>query len=230
VIHLYQNVFGNLLTALAFGGPELRNNDQVYLYRNVFDLRQPVKAGRPSSSETTPRFSTGHVIGDHGGPPWSAITIYHNTIIAAERARSADMALLGATSPERPRRFFNNILLHLEKLPALLSVPEQNDVKAEGNLYWQPGLTPETAAGLLKPKRAPAGRMETVVLAADPGFISASPDPVAQNDYRLRPGSPAIDAGVELPAEWPDPLREKDKGKPDVGALPLGAEPLQVGR
>ena len=34
----------------------------------------------------------------------------------------------------------------------------------------------------------------------------------------------AIDAGVEIPAEWPDPLRKMDKGKPDIGALPLGAD------
>lgn len=229
-IHLYQNLFGNLLTALAFGGPEPKNNDQVYIYRNVFDLRTPVKAGRPSSGEKEPRFSTGHIIGDHGGPPWSAMTIYHNTVIAAERARSADMTLLGATSPERPRRFFNNILLHLEKLPPLLSVPEINDAKAEGNLYWQPGLTPKTAAGLLKPKRAPAGKMESIFLAADPAFLNASPEPAAQNDYRLQPTSPAIDAGVPLPAEWPDPLREQDKGKPDAGAFPLGAPALEAGR
>ena len=32
------------------------------------------------------------------------------------------------------------------------------------------------------------------------------------------------------PAEWPDPLRKEDRGKPDVGALPLGAAPLRVGR
>ena len=48
-------------------------------------------------------------------------------------------------------------------------------------------------------------------------------------DVRLREGSPALDAGVELPAEWPDPLRPLDRGKPDVGALPLGAPPLTVG-
>ena len=48
-------------------------------------------------------------------------------------------------------------------------------------------------------------------------------------DVRLRPDSPAVDAGLELPAGWPDPLRKLDKGKPDLGALPLGADPLRVG-
>jgi len=45
----------------------------------------------------------------------------------------------------------------------------------------------------------------------------------------LQPGSSAIDAGVELPADWPDPLRERSV-KPDIGALPVGGEALSVGR
>jgi hypothetical protein len=35
---------------------------------------------------------------------------------------------------------------------------------------------------------------------------------------------------VALPDDWPDPLRKQDKDKPDIGALPLGAEPLNAGR
>jgi hypothetical protein len=53
---------------------------------------------------------------------------------------------------------------------------------------------------------------------------------MTENDYRLQSGSAAVDAGVELPANLPDPVRGQDKGKPDIGALPLGAEPLQAGR
>jgi hypothetical protein len=34
---------------------------------------------------------------------------------------------------------------------------------------------------------------------------------------------------VKVPAEWPDSLRAADKGKPDIGALPLGAPMLRVG-
>jgi len=104
-------------------------------------------------------------------------------------------------------------------------------VRAEGNLYWQPGLTSEAAAAWLKPRAGKAtGKMETLFLAADPRFVRAVADLQAPNDYRLQAGSAAIDAGVELPAELPDPLHGQDKGKPDVGALPLGAEPMQAGR
>lgn len=67
-------------------------------------------------------------------------------------------------------------------------------------------------------------------LAADPQFIKEDLDAKAVNDDRLQPGSPAVDAGVSVPADWPDPLRARDKGRPDLGALPLGAEPFVVGR
>jgi len=60
-------------------------------------------------------------------------------------------------------------------------------------------------------------------VAGDPNFVKAG-------DFRLRPGSPAVDAGVTIPNDWSDPLRNLEKGKPDAGAVPLGGEPLKVGR
>jgi len=60
-------------------------------------------------------------------------------------------------------------------------------------------------------------------VAGDPSFAKAA-------EFRLPAGSKAIDAGAPIPGDWPDPLREQDQGQPDAGALPAGAEPLQVGR
>ena len=57
----------------------------------------------------------------------------------------------------------------------------------------------------------------------DPRFVRF-PD-----DLRLDPKSPAVDAGVPIPSDWPDPLRGKDKGKPDLGAVPLGQDLPKVG-
>jgi hypothetical protein len=65
----------------------------------------------------------------------------------------------------------------------------------------------------------------TKSIVADPKLMD-----MEHNDCRLQPGSPAVDAGMPLPAEWPDPLRSIDAGAPDIGALPLNAPPMQVGR
>jgi hypothetical protein len=54
----------------------------------------------------------------------------------------------------------------------------------------------------------------------------------AAEDFRfvLDENSPAVNAGVELPAQWPDPLHARDPGAPDIGAVPLGQELPAVGR
>jgi hypothetical protein len=66
-------------------------------------------------------------------------------------------------------------------------------------------------------------------LVADPRFNRLAADGSAPTDLRLRPDSPAIDAGLPIPAEWPDPLRGADPGRPDLGALPHQAELWGVG-
>ncbi len=65
-------------------------------------------------------------------------------------------------------------------------------------------------------------------IVADPKFVKLA-DLGEPSDLRLSQGSPAIDAGLVLPAKWPDPLREVDKGLPDIGAVPLGVTGWGVG-
>jgi len=78
------------------------------------------------------------------------------------------------------------------------------------------GGTPKAA----KPK-------EGAVLAGNVGGLESLLSP---GRLRLAKGSPAVDACEPVPEDWPDPLRGQDRGKPDAGAFPLGAGPLQVGR
>ena len=66
--------------------------------------------------------------------------------------------------------------------------------------------------------------------AASGGNFSGDPKFVAPGEFQLQADSPAVDAGQALPADWPDPLRNQEQGKPDAGAIPLGSGPLQVGR
>jgi hypothetical protein len=238
-LHLYQNYLGRSLTALAFGGPEKMNDDTVYIYRNIIDLREPLATGRPSTKNPQGGSSLGKVMGDHGSPPWSAMKIYHNTVVAAGDARSADLALAGAAHVERPRFFFNNIVVPLARLPAFKTV-DPDKGQADGNLYWSSDLPAKQAQTFFTKYRAsalfeqskkvyPPG-FESHSLLKDPKFVKSPTGQAMMPDYRLQAGSPAVDAGVELPAAWPDPLRQADKGGPDIGALPLGAEPPMVGR
>lgn len=237
-IHIYQNVFRGCLTALAFGGSE-DTRDHVFIYRNVFDLRPAVLTGRPSTRDRELRSSHGKLLGDHGSPPWSAMTIYHNTIIAKEPARDASMVTLGAVRADHPRRTFNNLFVHLERLPAFTPPIADLPIEADGNLYWMPGTSEQVAAAYFQKYRQSkdyAARKEKIPngvsersLVADPRFAISDLNSEAF-DFRLSSASPAVNSGVPLPNDWPDPLRELDKDEPDRGAIPFGAAPLEVGR
>lgn len=238
-IHIYQNLFRGLLTALAFGGPEPQTRDKLLIYRNLFDLRAGVPTGRPSTKSAAVRLSSGKLIGDHGSPPWPSIFFYHNTCVAAEPMRSASMDTYGGTKSGLSRRVFNNIFYHLARLPAYAPPNPADNAVADGNLFWSLAGAPKLADTFFakfhatplfaqSQKLYPPGT-DRNSLVADPGFIKLAAEPNSVNDYRLGPKSAALDKGVVLPKDWPDPLRELDKEAPDIGALPAGAI-LQVGR
>ncbi|MFN4257818.1 MAG: DUF1565 domain-containing protein [Gemmataceae bacterium] len=236
-IHVYQNLFSGCLTTLAFGGSE-ETKDVIYIYRNIFDLRAPIPTSRPSSRNPQGGYSSGKIIGDHGSPPWPTMYIYHNTVIASA-ARFGDMSLLGSATSERPRRLFNNIIVHLDRLPAL-RVPSVEAAHFDGNLYGAPNVDEKQAAAFFQRFRATPAYAESKKVyppgctthsrVADPRFSQLTADATVKNDYRLTKNSPAVNAGVPLPADWPDPLRDQDQGQPDIGALPLGAALFPVGR
>jgi hypothetical protein len=234
-IHIYQNVFRQCLTTFAFGGPEKETADRIFIYRNLVDLTVPVPVSRPTAKEPQSGKSFGKLMGDHGSPPWPTTMIYHNTFIL----RGPLIGIGGHAHPERPRFIFNNILFHYDRVPEP-QVPPPDQGKADGDLYWQPGADPEKGAALLSQYRAskefqkskevyPPGFASRSIV-ADPRFIQPVMESSEPTDYRLQEGSPAVDAGADVPADWPDPLRGSDPGRPDIGALPLGAEPLKVGR
>ena len=75
-----------------------------------------------------------------------------------------------------------------------------------------------------------SGGWEVNSFVADPRFTAFDRAPVAKNDYRLLPASPAIGKGIVLPKELFDPQRSANDARPDIGAIPLGAEVLGVGR
>lgn len=250
-IHLYQNVVRDCLTALAFGGPETRNSDRVFIYRNLFALNGLVPTGRPAEAGAFCRLTSGKPMGDHGGPPWSAMSIYHNTFHMLETGRSAEQSLTNAAVPERPRLLINNLITtgyrpfagtraeagdwvadngKPPRAPAVM-VPAVGTGMSDGNLYWVAGVSPQQGSAIFdKYRKSPEFAASAKVY--EGGFTSRSlfADPQLDDRDVPRPGSPTIDAGAPVPTQWADPLRELDQVRPDIGALPAGASPMEVGR
>ena len=233
-IHIYQNYFRGMLTALAFGGTETETRDKVYIYRNIFDLRTPILTGRASAKKAESNASTGKVIGDHGSPPWSAMNIYHNTFIAQEASRDIAMATVGASKIGHPRRVFNNIYLHLDRLPGYVPPLAASNAVEDGNLYWSIREAKSPADLFTRYRASPEFAESKKLYPAGSSSHSMAVDPqlklLNQSDFRLSKDSPAIDAGVPIPEDWPDPLRKLDMGKLDIGALPFDVEKPQFGR
>lgn len=244
-IHISQNLFTRCLTSLAFGG-FWDTKDRVLIYRNIFDLRGGVHYGRPSVTNPRKETSPGRVMSDHGSPPWPAMTIYHNTFVMRGGTRAAGMNTLTARKGNYPRRTFNNVFLHLARIPGYRGPDAELNVHGDGNLFFSPlavepdSQSPALSESFFKRYRSSEafrasqavypGGFSSRSLFADPKFTSVQSDWRAANDYRLRPDSPAIDAGAAIPEDWPDPLRDRDKGRPDIGALPAGEKQPVFGR
>ncbi len=248
-LFIYQNLISTCIAAFGAhgrGGP----GGDIYLYRNVVDMRRPVQFQRPSPDQPEGKIMRGSLpFLVHGAAHilhMERLYFYHNTFLYP--ANNPKSAFAGATALMReentPRRVFNNIFVFYGldgkyPNPSLGREAEKADVHLDGNLHWSLTAGREPPIHWLKPLREhkiseqnkaayPPG-LAANCFAADPKFIKVVHDPDAVNDYRLRKDSPAIGRGVVLPRQWPDPFRPRT-GRPDIGALPAGAEPLKVGR
>lgn len=132
-VHIFQNLLSRCLTTFAFGvghgrqkmTPHGRQTGAgVFIYRNIFDFRRPVMYTQPGPD--APRLtSMGRVSGDHGGPLWEPMTIYHNTILAGDAPyRAYYLAGLGGhLSGGSRRQLFNNIVVHASGRPGNVLPP-----------------------------------------------------------------------------------------------------------
>jgi hypothetical protein len=243
-LHIYQNVFRRCLTTFAFAqsGKGVRNEvgPGAYIFRNVFDLRKGTPSTPPASAkDDVPGAACwnreGRIAGDHGSPIWEPMFFYHNTVLTAGPAfRNYCAAGLAGHMSGTRRRVFNNLFVQVEGSPGLNFPAATEDLEARGNLHWGisagPGVRGDyfakfRASALFRAsqKQHPPG-WTSGDLFADPKFVD-----LAGGDLGLSKDSPARGAGIALPADWPDPLRKAHSGKPDMGALPPGSEPLRVG-
>jgi hypothetical protein len=215
----------------------------VYVYRNVFDLRGGTYSSPPTDLDPTGDFlrKEGHLAGDHGGPVWPVLRVYHNTLVRDTPVfRDYFLFGLGAQGLRNTERdVFNNILVQTGKVPGVgfAGIKDAGNLREGGNVLW--GLKDgPTAKGdpFARFRASPLFRdsrkyyepgWTTHDRVADPKFERLAADEAS--DLRLKADSPAVNAGHKLPADWPDPLREVDGGEPDIGALPLGVRPWGVG-
>lgn len=240
-LFIYQNRIGGILS--HFTQHEMDKDESpldhdpgsgAFIFRNVIDQRAGAYYQTPAEPDPSGAFlhHEGHLVGDHGGPVWAVMRWYHNTIIRRTPTfRDYFLFGLGAQGVRQTERdVFNNILIQTDQAPgaSFAGLKEPWALREGGNLLWSPrgGANADPfarfrASPLFEASQAiQPGGWTARDRFADPRF--ASPD-----DFRLQEGSPAIDSGVELPADWPDPFRES--GKPDIGALPHGGEPWGVG-
>lgn len=217
----------------------------VHFYRNVVDLRGGTYSGPPSAADPTGAYlrQEGHLVSDHGSPVWPVMYAYHNTFLRHTPVyRDYFLFGLGAAGlRQNERDVFNNIFVQTNDLPGVVYIgaPPVPVLREGGNLLWSlkgASASPDKHFGKLRASPLFADSQKhylpgwtTHDLVDDPQFASLPDDEMQPADLRLFAGSAAINAGQTIPAEWPDPWRAKDADAPDIGALPLGIDPVGVG-
>ncbi len=242
-IHVYQNVITRCLMAFSCnstGGP----TGDVYVYRNIVDLRAGVNVDRPGPKDKKGKVASYHVFLTHGREllGMESLAFYQNTFVSNALGNSFAHRTWANTTERTKRRVFNNLCVYLNNYPPLdvANAPKGHDMVLDGNLHWCPlpdAKEPDRfldavrgcAASAANKKAYPAGWAAND-LVGDPRFVEFAADPAKPADYRLKKDSPAAAKGVVLPRELEDPLRPKDSARPDIGALPAGAEVPKVGR
>jgi hypothetical protein len=223
-VQIYENIFTRVYTVFAFAEHHAKNEigPGVFIFRNVFDLRDGTYGwiAKDAATDAAPyELSENRIAGDHGNPTWDPLYFYNNTVLFKRTPQRGNFGLFSAIGTrDSKRRIIDNLFVQDEGVPGSVILANKDDVQIDGNLHWS-----RKGAPIVFDKLRAAG-YAAHDLAGDPKLTDAD-----HGDLRLSPGSAAIDAGVPVPKDWPDPLRAGDKGKPDVGALPAGAPMLKVG-
>jgi hypothetical protein len=243
--YIYQNRLGACLGVFQQhegekdeSPPDHDPKSGVFIFRNVIDTRAGVYYSTPAAPDPTGAFLhyEGHLASDHGGPIWPVMHVYHNTLLRrGPTFRDYFLFGLGLVGRHTERDVFNNLFVQVEKVPGVgfAGAKEPGTIREGGNIVWgvQDGPTlkgdpfakfrasPLFAAS----KKSYEAGLTTHDRVADPKFIAFPAD------LRPQPGSPAVNSGQLIAADWPDPLRVADTDAPDIGAFPLGVPPWGVG-
>lgn len=251
-IFVHQNRIGGIL--IPFTQHEIHKdespadhnpNSGVFVFRNVIDLRAGAYGSPPVQADPTGAFlrEEGHFASDHGSPVWPVMHVYHNTLLRKAPVFRDNflfgLAVAGLRRSERD--VFNNIFVQTERVPGVnfIAMTQAERLREGGNILWGQVDGPQLkgdpfakfrASPLFASSRAyyePGWTTHDRIV--DPKFVSPTLAAGQTPDLRLQLDSPAINTGLPVPAEWPDPLRSADLDLPDVGALPQGVPTWNVG-
>ena len=247
-IYVYQNIISQCLLALTLhemdqdeSPAEIEKDTGVFITRNVFDLRRGTFAAPPKQSDDSGSYLNGkcNLTGDHGGPDWPNYFFYHNTVLRKDASWRGyyGFGMGGRGTRRTTRRVFNNIFVQIEGMPGLNFGSATDDIIVDANLHWGLLDGPAFKGDYAKAYgRRMAFRRTTYPQNwskhdryVDPRFLKFESDPMAAYDVRLNEQSPAINAGIQIPNEWFDPLKGQETGAPDIGAFPVAVDPLIVG-
>lgn len=248
LLYIYQNLISRC--QIAFTLHEMEKDESpatvdpgsgVYIARNVIDLRRGTFKAPPKEPDPSGSYLNGEIMlcSDHGGPTWPNYFFYHNTVLRSNPSWRGyyGFGMGGQATRNTQRRVINNIFVQITGIPGLSFASGPDDNFVDGNLHWGRQDGPKYEGDFFKKaNRGPAFKKTPTPDGwmvhdqfADPKFNEFGEDPAAAFDIALRAESPAIDAGVEVPNDWFDPLREPDAAQPDIGAVPYASATWAVG-
>lgn len=248
LLYIYQNLISRCLLTFTLHEMEpgespvnVEPGSGVYITRNAIDLRRGTFKGPPKEPDPTGEYLNGAstLCGDHGGPVWPNYFFYHNTVLRSDSAWRGyyGFGIGGRGTRQTQRRVLNNIFVQIAGIPGLSFASGPDDIVVDGNLHWGVLDGPRYEGDFFKREsRGPAFRKVAAPSTwmvhdqfANPKLNRFDSKVDAEFDIALREDSPAIDAGVILAADWFDPLKGKDDGRPDIGALPRSRSMWAVG-
>lgn len=140
---IYCNVFTRCLTALSFASPA---TGPVFVYGNLFDLRQPTLGKRPTGSTAETSLRQGQFFKD--GSDEDRIALFHNTCLVLDPGAIGDdltevvrtaFAYYAGIGLSDPRESLNNIMVAVftasDHVKAIAHLPPDGFGPTDGNTY-----------------------------------------------------------------------------------------------